>query len=115
MKQNGPLGGSDDRVKAVRQEYQKKLSQMEGEVKKLKVAQKEHAKLMKERSAHERQLKSLKAEMADMKRNKVKVIAFVLKKKTIKIKISFIIGLYFCCLLSLSKIFCSVNKIKVFV
>ncbi|KAB7501765.1 Kinesin-like protein KIF21A [Armadillidium nasatum] len=75
MKQNGPLGGSnDDRVKAVRQEYQKKLSQMEGEVKKLKVAQKEHAKLMKERSAHERQLKSLKAEMADMKRNKVKLI-----------------------------------------
>lgn len=74
IKQNGPAGGpGDDRVKMVRQEYQKKLSRMEEEVKKLKTAQKEHAKLMKERSAHERQLKSLKAEMADMKRNKVKV------------------------------------------
>lgn len=63
----------DDKVKSVKQEYERKISNMQNELKKLQAAQKEHAKLMRERGQHERQLRTLKGELADMKRTKVRV------------------------------------------
>ncbi|KAG7172235.1 Kinesin-like protein KIF21A-like [Homarus americanus] len=64
----------DDKVKAVKQEYERKINNMQHELKKLQVAQKEHAKLMRERSQHERQLRTLKGDLAEMKKTKVRLM-----------------------------------------
>ncbi|XP_071533694.1 kinesin-like protein KIF21A isoform X3 [Panulirus ornatus] len=64
----------DDKVKTVKQEYERKINNMQQELKKLQVAQKEHAKLMKERSQHERQLRTLKSELGEMKKTKVRLM-----------------------------------------
>ena len=63
----------DDKVKAVKQEYERKINTMQNELKKLQAAQKEHSKLMREREQHERQLRTLKGDLAEMKRTKVRV------------------------------------------
>ena len=60
-------------MKTVKQEYERKISTMQNELKKLQAAQKEHAKLMREREQHERQLRTLKGDLAEMKRTKVRV------------------------------------------
>nr|XP_045584497.1 kinesin-like protein KIF21A [Procambarus clarkii] len=64
----------DDKVKTVKQEYERKINNMQHELKKLQAAQKEHAKLMKERSQHERQLRTLKGDLAEMKKTKVRLM-----------------------------------------
>lgn len=63
----------DDKVKAVKQEYERRINNMQNEMKKLQAAQKEHAKLMRERGQHERQLRTLKGDLDEMKRTKVRV------------------------------------------
>ncbi|XP_069952682.1 kinesin-like protein KIF21A isoform X1 [Cherax quadricarinatus] len=64
----------DDKVKSVKQEYERKINNMQQELKKLQAAQKEHSKLMKERSQHERQLRILKNDLAEMKKTKVRLM-----------------------------------------
>ncbi|KAK8400868.1 hypothetical protein O3P69_002554 [Scylla paramamosain] len=64
----------DDKVKAVKQEYERKINTMQNELKKLQAAQKEHSKLMRERDQHERQLRTLKGDLAEMKRTKVRLM-----------------------------------------
>ncbi|XP_022910481.1 kinesin-like protein KIF21A isoform X2 [Onthophagus taurus] len=61
-------------VKKIREEYSKKISEMQKELKKLQVAQKEHARLLKSHNHNEKQLNSYKNELLDMKRAKVKLI-----------------------------------------
>lgn len=63
----------DDKVKSVKQEYERKITNMQQELKKLQTAQKEHTKLMRERSQIERQLRTLKGDLAEMKKTKVRV------------------------------------------
>ena len=71
MKPSG--GAGDDKIKQVKQDYERKINLMQKDLKKMQSAQKEHAKLMREKTQHERQLKTLKGDLADMKRAKVRV------------------------------------------
>ena len=66
-------GASEDKIKQVKSDYERKISLMQKDLKKMQSAQKEHAKLMREKTQHERQLRALKSDLADMKRTKVKV------------------------------------------
>lgn len=63
-----------DKIKKVKDEYTKKLSDMQKELKRLQAAQKEHARLVRSQSQYENQLKSFKNEVLEMKRNKVRLI-----------------------------------------
>lgn len=58
-------------LRRVREDYEKKLSDLQSRLKKFQAAQQEHAKLLKSQGESERQLKSLKNDLLDMKRNKV--------------------------------------------
>ena len=55
----------------VKAEYQKKLNDLQSEVKKLTAAKKEHAKLLKNKSDSDRQLRALQSDLAGMKKTKV--------------------------------------------
>ncbi|CAH1153425.1 unnamed protein product [Phaedon cochleariae] len=63
-----------DKIKKVKDEYTKKLSDMQKELKRLQAAQKEHARLVRSQSQYENQLKSYKNEVLEMKRTKVRLI-----------------------------------------
>ncbi|KAF0304360.1 Kinesin-like protein KIF21A [Amphibalanus amphitrite] len=65
---------SKDEVKKVKDEYERKLSSMGSDLKKLQAAQREHAKLVRSQGQYERQVKTLKNEVMDMKRHKVKLM-----------------------------------------
>ena len=62
---------TSDKSKKVRDQYEKKLNDMQNELKKLQAAKKEHAKLMRNQAHYEKQLGSLQRELADMKKTKV--------------------------------------------
>ncbi|CAL4147587.1 unnamed protein product, partial [Meganyctiphanes norvegica] len=64
----------NDRSKTIKAEYEKKITTMQQELKKLQAAQKEHARLMRERTQHERQLRTLKGDLNEMKKTKVKLM-----------------------------------------
>ncbi|KAF5294861.1 hypothetical protein FQA39_LY00345 [Lamprigera yunnana] len=64
----------EDKVKKVKDEYTKKLSDMQKELKRLQTAQKEHTRLLKSQNDKENQLQCFKNELADMKKAKVKLI-----------------------------------------
>ncbi|XP_046439870.1 kinesin-like protein KIF21A isoform X2 [Daphnia pulex] len=61
-------------LRRVREDYERKLSDLQSRLKKFQAAQQEHAKLLKSQGDSERQLKSLKNDLLDMKRNKVKLM-----------------------------------------
>ncbi|KAG5869951.1 Kinesin-like protein KIF21B, partial [Gonioctena quinquepunctata] len=63
-----------DKIKKVKDEYTKKISDMQKELKRLQAAQKEHARLVRSQSQYENQLKSYKNEVLEMKRTKVRLI-----------------------------------------
>lgn len=71
------LGGNsnavpnNDRTKKVRDEYERKISDMQKELKKLQLAQREHARQHREIQAQETQLRTLKAELSELKSAKV--------------------------------------------
>jgi kinesin family protein 4/21/27 len=60
-----------EKERKVRQEYERKLSEMQKEMKRLQLAKKEHARLIRNQTAHENQVKTLKNELQEMKRAKV--------------------------------------------
>lgn len=64
----------ENTLRRVREDYERKLTDMQSRLKKLQAAQQEHAKLVRSQSESERQLKSLKNDLLDMKRNKVKLM-----------------------------------------
>lgn len=69
---HGPANpNTENQVRRLRDEYERKLSDMQSRLKKLQAAHAEHAKLVKNKGESERQLKALKNEVVDMKRNKV--------------------------------------------
>ncbi|KAI9556503.1 hypothetical protein GHT06_016292 [Daphnia sinensis] len=74
-KNHGPVNPNvEGTLRRVREDYEKKLSDLQSRLKKFQAAQQEHAKLLKSQGESERQLKSLKNDLLDMKRNKVKLM-----------------------------------------
>ncbi|XP_037070286.1 LOW QUALITY PROTEIN: kinesin-like protein KIF21A [Pollicipes pollicipes] len=65
---------SSDDVRKVKDEYERKLSDMAKEMKKLRSAQREHAKLVRSQGEYARQVKTLKTEVVEMKKAKVKLM-----------------------------------------
>lgn len=63
-----------DKIKKIKEDYTRKISDMHRELKRLQAAQKEHARLVRNLSQHEQQLKSYKDELLEMKRAKVRLI-----------------------------------------
>lgn len=55
----------------MRDEYERKLNDMQKEMKKLQTAKKEHSKMLRNQSQYESQIKTLRSEVMDMKRVKV--------------------------------------------
>lgn len=62
---------SADKAKKIKEQFEKKLSDLQNEAKKMQAAKKEHAKLVKNQSHYEKQLKTLQHEMGEMKKTKV--------------------------------------------
>lgn len=70
----GNLPEPPDKVKKVKEDYTRKISDMQRELKRLQAAQKEHARLVRNRSQYEQQLKNYKEDLLEMKRAKVRLI-----------------------------------------
>ena len=69
----GNNANDDSKTKQVKQDYERKITNLQKDLKKMQSAQKEHAKLMREKTQNERQLRALKADLSDMKKIKVRV------------------------------------------
>ncbi|CAG2102543.1 unnamed protein product [Medioppia subpectinata] len=65
----------DDKAKKVKDEYQKKLNNLQTEVKKLQAAKREHSQAMRNQNANESQMRQLRNEVMEMKKQKVKIMA----------------------------------------
>lgn len=61
----------------MRDEYERKLSEMQKEMKRLQSAKKEHARLLRNQTQHENQVKTLKGDLAEMKRAKVSLFSSI--------------------------------------
>lgn len=61
-----------DKTKKVREEYERKISDMQKELRKLQAAQREHQRQQREIQSQESQLRVLKNELKDLKSAKVK-------------------------------------------
>ncbi|XP_068455089.1 kinesin-like protein KIF21B isoform X3 [Clinocottus analis] len=62
---------TEEKASRVKQDYEKRLKEMNRDLLKLQVAQKEHARLLKNQERYERELKKLQTEVNDMKKAKV--------------------------------------------
>ncbi|XP_043977332.1 kinesin-like protein KIF21B isoform X3 [Gambusia affinis] len=62
---------TEEKASKIRQEYEKRLKEMNRDLLKLQVAQKEHARLLKNQGRYERELKKLQTEVNEMKKAKV--------------------------------------------
>ncbi|KAK9890310.1 hypothetical protein WA026_010413 [Henosepilachna vigintioctopunctata] len=69
-----PQLDSNDKIKKIKDDYTKRLAEMQKDLKKLQAAQKEHVRLVRSQGQHESQLKSYKNELMELKRAKVRLI-----------------------------------------
>ncbi|XP_058451536.1 kinesin-like protein KIF21A isoform X4 [Malaya genurostris] len=76
MSGSGAAGGNvqPDRIRKVKEEYERKLSEMQKELKKLQMAQREHLRQQRELQAQDAQLKTLKGELAELKQIKIRLM-----------------------------------------
>ncbi|CAL1275773.1 unnamed protein product [Larinioides sclopetarius] len=65
---------SEEKVKKVKDEFSKKLSSLQSELKKMQVIKKEHVQAMRNQAQSERQIQQLKNDVAEMKKAKVRLI-----------------------------------------
>ncbi|CAH1785793.1 unnamed protein product [Owenia fusiformis] len=65
---------SSEKVAKVRDEFKKKLNDLQSDLKKMSAATKEHAKLVKNNTSYQMQLKTATKELSDMKKLKVKLM-----------------------------------------
>lgn len=63
---------TEEKANRVKQEYEKRLKEMNRDLLKLQAAQKEHARLLKNQGKYERELKKLQTEVNEMKKAKVR-------------------------------------------
>jgi len=78
LQKNTPVG----KVKQVKDDYEKKLSQMQGELKKWQGVHKQHLKSVQNQSQYERQIQTLRTEIDGMKRMKVKLMTQMKEENT---------------------------------
>ncbi|XP_050438824.1 kinesin-like protein KIF21A isoform X2 [Adelges cooleyi] len=71
-----------EKVKRVKDDYERKLTTMQKELKSLQSARKEHAKLLRDQSQYENQIRTLRYEVNDMKRTKVKLMNKIKEETT---------------------------------
>ncbi|CRL00444.1 CLUMA_CG013706, isoform A [Clunio marinus] len=69
-----PIADQGGKMKKVRDEYERKLSDMQKELKKLHQAQKEHLRQQRELQAQDNQLRSLRQELTELKQIKIKLM-----------------------------------------
>ncbi|XP_070814389.1 kinesin-like protein KIF21B isoform X6 [Chaetodon trifascialis] len=62
---------TEEKANRIKQEYEKRLKEMNRDLLKLQAAQKEHARLLKNQGRYERELKKLQLEVNEMKKAKV--------------------------------------------
>nr|XP_020448638.1 kinesin-like protein KIF21B [Monopterus albus] len=62
---------TEEKANRIKQEYEKRLKEMNRDLVKLQAAQKEHARLLKNQGKYEQELKKLQAEVNEMKKAKV--------------------------------------------
>ncbi|XP_077499875.1 kinesin-like protein 31E isoform X2 [Amblyomma americanum] len=74
MSSAGTSKDSEEKVRKIKNDFERKLSHLQGELKKMQSAKREHAQLMKNQAEYERQVRKLKQEVADMKKNKVALV-----------------------------------------
>ncbi|XP_037288222.2 kinesin-like protein 31E isoform X2 [Rhipicephalus microplus] len=74
MSSAGASKDTDEKVRKIKTDFERKLNHLQGELKKMQSAKREHAKLMRNQSEYERQVRKLKQEVADMKKNKVALV-----------------------------------------
>ncbi|KAG8200752.1 hypothetical protein JTE90_022353 [Oedothorax gibbosus] len=65
---------SEEKVKRVKEDFSKKLSSLQTELKKMQALKKQHTQAMRNQAQYERQVQQLKNEVTDMKRTKVKLM-----------------------------------------
>lgn len=63
---------TEETANRIKQEYEKRLKEMNRDLLKLQAAQKEHTRLLKNQGRYERELKKLQLEVSDMKKAKVR-------------------------------------------
>lgn len=71
---NSSSNQSNDKVKKIKDEYERKITDMQRELRKLQQAQKEHMRQQRELAAQEAQLRTLRNELQELKSNKVRLI-----------------------------------------
>lgn len=76
---------SDERVRKVRDDYEKKISHLQRELKKMQAAKKEHARLLRQKAQNEQQLRTFQSELSELKRTKVRLMK-QMKEETAKNK-----------------------------
>lgn len=76
MSGSGVVVGSahNDRIRKVKEEYERKLTDMQRELKKLQVAQREHMRQQRELQAQDAQLKTLRGELGELKQIKIRLM-----------------------------------------
>lgn len=63
---------TEEKANRIKQEYEKRLKEMNRDLLKLQAAQKEHTRLLKNQDRYERELKKLQLEVNEMKKAKVR-------------------------------------------
>lgn len=63
---------TEETANRIKQDYEKRLKEMNRDLLKLQAAQKEHARLLKNQGRYERELKKLQTEVNEMKKAKVR-------------------------------------------
>lgn len=63
---------TEEKANRIKQEYEKRLKEMNRDLLKLQAAQKEHTRLLKNQGRYERELKKLQLEVNEMKKAKVR-------------------------------------------
>ncbi|XP_071455013.1 kinesin-like protein KIF21A [Hetaerina americana] len=63
-----------DKIKKVKEDYEKRLTEMKKELQRLQAAKKEHARLLRNQTHYETQMRQLRSDLTEMKRAKVKLV-----------------------------------------
>ena len=65
---------SEEKVRQIRNDYEKKIGNLQGELKKMQAAKKEHARLLRQKAQNEQQLRTFQNELSELKKTKVRLM-----------------------------------------
>lgn len=66
---------TEDKARKIQEDYDRKIKNLQGDLRKLQEAKKEHAAAMRNQAKYEQQLRKLRNEVQDMKRQKVSIMS----------------------------------------